>query len=330
MSPVVAVPGGRGNLGRTIVEAILDDGKFTPIILAREVGWPQSLDCGGEADMPLQEDAALSEKIGARIVAIDYSNVQALTKLLEDEKVEVVISTLNLVTGADPELSLIKAAEASRVTKRYIPAIWGIKFGQEIIDIFPPAKFKTDVIDAVTASNLEYSIWIPGYFLDWFTYPGVKTYMQPFPIVVDFAHNTAAIPIRGDIPVALTHTVDMAKLVAKALTLSKWEPETYCIAEKITWDQMIAIGEKVKKTKFKVTYDTLDTLKTHTVTELPGHPEAYKFIPKPLLQSILATFGIMFGTGAFDLKYDHSIQDVFPEVKVRKIEELLTEAWKTD
>jgi uncharacterized protein YbjT (DUF2867 family) len=37
MSSLVAVAGGTGNLGRTIVEAIIADGKSQVVILAREV-----------------------------------------------------------------------------------------------------------------------------------------------------------------------------------------------------------------------------------------------------------------------------------------------------
>lgn len=37
MSSLIAVAGGTGNLGRTIVEAIVADGKFEVVILARKV-----------------------------------------------------------------------------------------------------------------------------------------------------------------------------------------------------------------------------------------------------------------------------------------------------
>lgn len=37
MSSLIAVAGGTGNLGRTIVEAIVADGKFEVVILGRKV-----------------------------------------------------------------------------------------------------------------------------------------------------------------------------------------------------------------------------------------------------------------------------------------------------
>lgn len=40
MSSVVAVAGGTGKLGRTIVETLVDSGKFQVFVLAREVCGP--------------------------------------------------------------------------------------------------------------------------------------------------------------------------------------------------------------------------------------------------------------------------------------------------
>ncbi|KAF5232129.1 hypothetical protein FANTH_13126 [Fusarium anthophilum] len=148
MANVVAVASGSGNLGRTIVEAILADGKFTPIILARKV------------------DTAKAKLIGAPILAVDYTNVESLTKSLEEANVVVVNSVFNTMTGIEPELNLIAASDASKPTKRFIPSIWGIKYPPEMVKLFPPAKGKLDVVDALASTSLEYTVWIPGYFLE--------------------------------------------------------------------------------------------------------------------------------------------------------------------
>ncbi|WAO95340.1 NmrA domain-containing protein [Fusarium falciforme] len=318
MSTVVAVAGGSGNLGRTIVEAILADGKFTPIILARKASCALAL--------PSVENPAKAKLIGAPILAIDYTNVESLTKSLEEGNIAVVISVLNTMASIEPELNLIAASDASKPTKRFIPSIWGVKFPPEIIELFPSAKGKLDVIDALASTSLEYTVWIPGYFSDWYIAPHLKTYMSTFTIVVDVANNTAAIPGSADVPVALTYTFDMAKLVAASLTLPKWELETYCIGDKVTWNELIAIAEEVKGTKFKVTYDSVEKLRTLSVTELPDHPQTYSFFPKEMLQAFLATFGVMFDNGTFNLTPAHDIQQDFPDIKLHSVKELLTEA----
>lgn len=147
-------------------------------------------------------------------------------------------------------------------------------------------------------------------------------------VVVDVANNTAAIPGSGNVPVVLTYTMDIAKFVAASLALSKWEPKTYLVGDIVTWNELVVLAESIKGVKFSVTYDTVDSLKAGNVTELPSHPAMYSFLPKEQLRGILATFGLMFDSGLFDLKPQHTIDQDFPDIKVRNMKELMTEAWK--
>jgi hypothetical protein len=62
---------------------------------------------------------------------IDYSNIDAIRGTLESNKIDTIIATLNASAGADPELALIKAADMSSTTKRYIPSSWGIRHTPE-------------------------------------------------------------------------------------------------------------------------------------------------------------------------------------------------------
>lgn len=79
-----------------------------------------------------QKSAPDKEKsIGARILAAAYDDVAALTSLLESNSVGTVISAISSTTGPDNELALIKAAERSKVTKRFIPSIWGTELTKE-------------------------------------------------------------------------------------------------------------------------------------------------------------------------------------------------------
>ena len=62
---------------------------------------------------------------------MDYSDIDALATILETNKVEVVISTIDIGQGAASEHALIQAAAKSSVTKRYIPSIWGTKYTEQ-------------------------------------------------------------------------------------------------------------------------------------------------------------------------------------------------------
>ena len=75
----------------------------------------------------LQTSESKEKELGTRVLAVDYSDIDALAAVLETNKVEVVISTIDIVQGAASEHALIQAAARSSVTQRYIPSIWGIK-----------------------------------------------------------------------------------------------------------------------------------------------------------------------------------------------------------
>jgi hypothetical protein len=70
----------------------------------------------------------MSLKLGASIIAVDYTNVPELTSTFERHNVHTVISTINMRTteGEPPEVELIHAADASKSTKRMISSEWGV------------------------------------------------------------------------------------------------------------------------------------------------------------------------------------------------------------
>ena len=72
-------------------------------------------------------DAAKEKEIGARLVGTDYKDVPTLTRILEDNNVHTVISTLAMMPNAAGSLehNLIRAADASKTTKRFIPSEFG-------------------------------------------------------------------------------------------------------------------------------------------------------------------------------------------------------------
>jgi hypothetical protein len=65
------------------------------------------------------------------VLAVDYKNADSIASVLEENKVDTLISTLSTGAGPEPEMALINAAEKSKVTKRYIPSTWGIRYTPE-------------------------------------------------------------------------------------------------------------------------------------------------------------------------------------------------------
>jgi hypothetical protein len=191
----------------------------------------------------------------------------------------------------------------------------------------PSSKEKAEVLRTLKSTHLEYTSWNIGCFADYYVAPHVKSDLLLMSIVVDMENNTAAIPSSGNVPVPLTYSQDIAEFVAASLTLPKWEPKTYLVGDKVTWKELVALAEDIKGVKFNVTYDSADLLKQGLVTELPSHKVIYPFLPKELLQGAMAAYGVIFDTGAFDVKSEHMIDQDFPEIKLHSLKELLVKAW---
>ena len=95
-------------------------------------------------------------------------------------------------------------------------------------------------------SNLEYTAFYGGYFLDYWGLPGVPSNMPHFTMVLDIVNNAAAIPGSGNVPVIFTHTRDIARLVAASLNLEKWDPESYVMGDRLTFNEALRLAEEVK------------------------------------------------------------------------------------
>jgi len=136
---VIAVAGGTGALGRTIVEALVAKGTNEVKILARKF------------------NPTLEKELGVSILVVDYADVAATTRILEENKIHTVISTINMLPsdGSTPnEVELIQAADASKTTKRFIPSDFGILHTNEyyILPSTSPSNLMLTFLATTTAS----------------------------------------------------------------------------------------------------------------------------------------------------------------------------------
>lgn len=65
------------------------------------------------------------------MLAIDYGSIDSIVRVLEENKIDTVISTIGSEAGTDSERALIEAANKSSTTKRFIPSNWGLKYTPE-------------------------------------------------------------------------------------------------------------------------------------------------------------------------------------------------------
>lgn len=102
----LAIAGGTGAIGRTILDSLEANVRHEAVILSRK------------------------ESIGKqRVVQVDYQDISALQSRLEENNVEVVIATFHMSSGAlQAQLNLIEAASRSKCTKRFIPTSFAIPY----------------------------------------------------------------------------------------------------------------------------------------------------------------------------------------------------------
>ncbi|KAH7084445.1 hypothetical protein FB567DRAFT_593917 [Paraphoma chrysanthemicola] len=305
-SKVVAVAGGSGKLGRAIVDELVAHGGYTVYVLGREAS------------------AEKSKEIGAQILAIDYNDVDGIVKTLESNNIDTLVSTIGSGSmSADPELALIAASDKSKVTKRYIPSLWGIKYTPEIAKIFPIANIKLTLLSALSKTSLQYTSVINGFFLDYFGIPHTKTYLGAFPLVLDIPSAHASIPGTGNTPIAFTYTFDIGRYVAQTLLPNPvWAEDSIIVGDKLSWTEFLAIAEDVTGKKFSVSYDSVEALEKGQVTELPGQKALYQFLPKEMLLGMVAVFGLMMERGVFDLEGGEV------GFKTKTAREIVEEAWR--
>ncbi|KAI9148771.1 nmra-like family [Paramyrothecium foliicola] len=311
---VIAVAGGTGGIGRAVVEAIVARGAHQVKILGRKA------------------NDSLAAELGVPILTVDYSDVASLTKLFEAENIDTVISTLSTMPQerVPPEVSLVRAAQASTKTRRFMPSNWGAPLDGEAAQKLPSTVMKAQTLAELSKSDLEYTSFFVGFLTDFFATPAIKTYMNPMIAVVDMAHNVAAIPGSGNTPVTFTHTLDLAKYVDRVQDLPKWGREYTVIGDKVTWIQFVEIVEKAKGTKFKIIYDKIEDLKEGKATELPALTKALPYIPisREHLLGFVATFGLMFDDGTFNLDEKLALNNKFPDIETLKIKDALEAAVK--
>lgn len=249
--------------------------------------------------------------------------------------------------SAPNEIELIKAADLSKTTTRMISSDWGVPTRPQCVLLFPwPSLSVTNSIcrdlgsipsvahkHAAKAAldqttSLQHTRFFNGYFMDYWGIPRVPSYLARTPLVfwLDIANNKAAIPGSGNVPVVFTHTRDVAKFVAAALDLPKWEEETYVKGDKLTWNEFVKLVEEVKGEKIEVVYDGVEMMKKGETTELPAQVPMYQFIPKQFLSGMAAGMGLWFEEGLFDMKPAKWLDEELG-IEALKVKEMLVKAW---
>ncbi|KAI8717649.1 NmrA domain-containing protein [Fusarium sp. LHS14.1] len=308
---VFAVAGGTGGVGKTIVNQLELSKGHTVFVLSRTVPENQTPN-------------------DTRFIKVDYNDTTSLTRCLEENEVEAVVSTINLQDEAagNAQLSLIEAADTSKTTKRFIPSQFAFTNSPGGMDDDPTVRYAIKSVDALRKSSLEFTGFANGFFMDYWGMPHIPSNLWAYTWAIDIANKRAAIPGTGDDVLSLTYSVDVAKFVARTLESSDKWPETSIVSgSDMTFNQLLAIAEKIRGCKFDTKYDSLESLEKNEGTLLQVGYGGGGGASEDEAKQMVSLFGRMTISGAFRLPDENRINDKFPGLQPMTAEELLTMAW---
>ncbi|KXH43657.1 hypothetical protein CSIM01_11984 [Colletotrichum simmondsii] len=305
---VVAVAGGTGGVGKTIVDQLKLSKKHEVILLSRKA--PSTPASGG-----------------AKIVLADYSNIEALSLLLEENSVETVISTIGFTgpEAAQSQLNLIAAADKANSTHRFVPSEFSVWMSP---DDSNAAAFSNwlDAVAALKKTSLTYTRVINGWFMDYFGMPHIPSSLHPHTWAVDIANRRAAIPGTGNELMTLTYSVDVARFVVRMLDDTDWPEVSIISGSDTTFNEILGFAEKLTGAKFDVVYDGEEKLRSGKATVWSA---GYGAGPASMeeTEAMTALFGLMGIEGRILVPEGNRLNAKYPDIRPIGIEELLTKAW---
>ncbi|KAF1811993.1 NAD(P)-binding protein [Eremomyces bilateralis CBS 781.70] len=308
----IAVAGGRGQVSREVIDALVVANKHDITILSRT--------------------ATKDVTPGVHWRVVDYNDASDLIRALKG--VHTLLSFVQPLADPDQksQKNLIDAAVSAGV-KRFAPSEYG---SSGTIDM-PWWAGKEKIRKYLKEVNkdgkvLEYILFQPGLFLDYLAFP-YKTakHVAPLQTVFDY-QNRRAIVVDGheDAVMTLTTAADVAAVVAQAVDYDgEWPIIGGIRGNRVTFSQILEIGEKVRDGPFaveKVQSQDLEAgdLKTSWALEA-RHQAVSENQAAGFLTAV--PIGILLSStkGAWDVSDE--LNQLFPDYEFVGIRDFLANVW---
>ncbi|KAF4454428.1 hypothetical protein F53441_3055 [Fusarium austroafricanum] len=304
---VIAVAGGTGHVGSTIVDGLVEYGKHKVFALSRK-------------ERPAQGNV--------NYLKVDYNDPDAITKALEDEGVNILICAISVVTPEtnQAQKNLIQAAERSSSTTRFVVSSFDMLHVREDIELSPLSRFTFEAIDELDKTGLEYTRIANGWFLDYYGMPHWKCNLEPWINIVNMSSKWAVIPGDGNIQASFLTSQDMSRFVARLMDLEEWDKVSAIRANTLSFNELIEAAEKARGVKFEVVVDSLEKLKSGKISFFPDYP---KIGFGEGDEAFFAMIHYQAGIGRYLVPRDLTfLDDKFPDLKVTTALEVMESAWK--
>ncbi|KAF5232967.1 hypothetical protein FAUST_8455 [Fusarium austroamericanum] len=224
---VIAVAGGTGSVGSTIVDGLVEYGKHKVFALSR-------------TERP---------STGAvNYLKVDYSDIDATTKALEEANVNTVICAIAVISpeSNQAQKNLIQAAAQSRPTKRFVISSFDTLHMKEDVEIAPWWGYTFEAIDMLEKTSLVYTRIANGWFLDYYGMPHWKTNLEPWLNVLNMESKWAAIPGDGGVQASFVTSQDMSRFVARLMDADKWDQISAIRGVTLSLDELLQMAEKAR------------------------------------------------------------------------------------
>nr|AQV04221.1 SwnN [Chaetothyriaceae sp.] len=312
---VVAIAGGTGGVGRTVLDAIAKSGQHRAVVLSRTA-------------------AAATATKGPKRIAVDYTDVEQMKRVLQENNVEVVVSALLLLDEsiAQAQINLIRAAAQSGTVTKFIPSEYYIDFHAPIpgSDLF--TNFNIEAEEELSRHpQLTWTLIRNGIFLDHLVMPHnpKTTYISPYWVFVDIDHEQCVLPGDGSYPLVFTHSTDLAAYIERLVGLpaKDWPRESLVASNKLQVGDLATLIKKVTGKEFKVTYDSAGAIHEGRITPLPSNQAVFDDPAKgEMFHEVEQQVMLSMLSKAHDLP-GKNLAELFPDVEPTNIEDFFRAGW---
>ncbi|WAO96577.1 NmrA domain-containing protein [Fusarium falciforme] len=303
----IAVAGGAGNVGSTIVDGLVEYGKHKIYVLSRK-------------DRPSQG--------AVNYLRVDYDDPDAIAKAFEEAGVNIVICAIAVVNpeANQSQKNLILAAQKSATTERFVISSFDMLHVKEDIELSPLARYTFEAIDELEKTRLTYTRIANGWFLDYYGMPHWKTHLEPWINIMNVEKKWAVIPGDGSVKASFITSQDMSRFVARLMDLEKWNKVSPIFANTLSFNELVEMAEKARECKFRVAIDSLEKLQSGKISfheEFPpiGYGEGD--------QAFFAMLHYQAAIGRYLVPRDYPPLDAeFRGLKITTPLEVMETAWK--
>ncbi|KAH6989782.1 hypothetical protein BKA56DRAFT_514394 [Ilyonectria sp. MPI-CAGE-AT-0026] len=249
----IAVAGGTGGVGSTIVDGLVEYGKHKVYVLSR-------------TERPSQG--------GVNYLKVDYNDTDAIAEAFEKVGVNIVICTISVLSPAtnQAQKNLIRAAERSTSTERFVISSFDVLQVKEDIELSPLARYVFEAIDELEKTKLAYTRIANGWFLDYYGMPVWKSHLEPWINILNMKSKWAVIPGDGSIQCSFITSQDMSRFVARLMDLPKWNTVSAITGNTLSYNELVEMAEKARGCKFQIGNDSQEKLKSGKISFFPDYP----------------------------------------------------------